>query len=240
MSLSASQAQRQRKAPVMIGNVAVGRGRTKIISSLTESNVEETLARADVLARDTDIDLVELRVDCLVGELVPSTITRLAGNVAACIAGNPLVLTFRTSVEGGRRVIAPELYADIYDAAIDSRAVDAVDIELAMISNPAIAAMRDRAIERGITGVVDQQRDVVGDAGSGGNLIGIGHVQRQCNQTAVATFQHVAQRCGVTCSDVDFADPALEQFFHKNPADTSVGACHQGHCIFDFHGDVLG
>lgn len=151
MILSASQVQRQRKAPVMIGNVAVGRGRTKIISSLTESNVEETLARADVLGRDTDIDLVELRVDCMVGELVPSTITMLAGNVAACIAGKPLVLTFRTSVEGGRRVIAPELYADIYDAAIDSRAVDAVDIELALISNPAIAAMKDCAIERGIT-----------------------------------------------------------------------------------------
>jgi hypothetical protein len=58
------------------------------------------------------------------------------------------------------------------------------------------------AIERGVAGVIDQQRDVMGDAGGSGNLVQICHVERQRYQTAIVVLHQVSQRCSIASSHV--------------------------------------
>ncbi|MNK98782.1 hypothetical protein D3C87_1191550 [compost metagenome] len=91
------------------------------------------------------------------------------------------------------------------------------------------------AVERGIPGVVDQERDIAGDAGRRSDLIGISHVEGQRHQTPIATLEQLGQRGGVASGDVDLGHTALEQFFDEGAADAAIGACHQGNGVCDFH-----
>jgi 3-dehydroquinate dehydratase I len=134
--------------PVQIRNVAIGTGRTKTIVSLIEATPDKVLSRARQFGGMDQVDIVEFRLDHL-DTRDPKAIAAMIRPVAEAIEGKPLVITFRTKDEGGEKIIAPADYAALYDAVVGSGAGDVIDIQAALLDQPAVAAMKARAQKAG-------------------------------------------------------------------------------------------
>ncbi|MCJ2058649.1 type I 3-dehydroquinate dehydratase [Methylobacterium sp. J-048] len=135
---------------VRVKGLAIGEGRPKIIVSLAGKTPEAVLEQARALAGRPEIDIVELRVDHLAEALDPAASAALVAPVAASIGGKPLLATFRTKREGGETAIEAPRYAAIYQALLDTKAVDLIDIEFALLEAPAVAAVQRRAQGAGV------------------------------------------------------------------------------------------
>lgn len=128
--------------PIRIRGVEIGAGRAKTIVSLIEATPEATLSRARLLGSMAEVDVVEYRIDFLDAALDPQAVAATVPAVAGAINGKPLVVTFRTRAEGGQKAITPALYAAVYQAVLDSGAGDMIDIEAALLSDPAVARIK--------------------------------------------------------------------------------------------------
>ncbi|MCJ2138478.1 type I 3-dehydroquinate dehydratase [Methylobacterium sp. E-066] len=135
---------------VQVKGLAIGEGRPKIIVSLAGKTPEAVLEQAHALAGRPEIDIVELRIDHLAEALDPAASAALAAPVAASIGGKPLLATFRTKREGGETAIEPTRYAALYQALLDTKAVDLIDLELALLEAPAVATVQRRAQGAGV------------------------------------------------------------------------------------------
>ncbi|WP_260926652.1 type I 3-dehydroquinate dehydratase [Novosphingobium sp. 9] len=130
--------------PVRIRDVEIGTGRTKTIVSLIEATPDAVLSRARLMGAMAEIDVVEYRIDFLDAALDPQAVAATMRPVADAIKGKPLVVTFRTKAEGGQKAITPAQYAAVYNAVLDSGAGDLIDIEAALMADPAVAALKTR------------------------------------------------------------------------------------------------
>jgi 3-dehydroquinate dehydratase-1 len=128
--------------PIRIRDVEIGAGRTKTIVSLIETTPDAVLSRARLLGSMREVDVVEYRVDFLDATLDPQAVAATMRPVADAIKGKPLVVTFRTKAEGGQKAITPAEYAAIYQAVLKSGAGDLIDIEAALLSDPAVARLK--------------------------------------------------------------------------------------------------
>ncbi|EZP71253.1 3-dehydroquinate dehydratase [Novosphingobium resinovorum] len=131
-----------RTRPIVIRDVEIGAGRTKTIVSLIEMTPDAVLSRARLLGSMGEVDVVEYRIDFLDRALDPQVVAATMRPVADAIKGKPLVVTFRTKAEGGQKAIAPAQYAAVYQAILQTGAGDLFDIEAALLSDPAVAALR--------------------------------------------------------------------------------------------------
>lgn len=114
---------------VRIGDVEVGGGVPKVIVPITPANGEELLRqiRPAVEARP---DLIEWRIDHL-DDVSEESVTGLGATLRSELDGIPVLVTFRTSDEGGEREIPADDYAALYGAVIAAGVADAVDVETA-------------------------------------------------------------------------------------------------------------
>ena len=114
---------------VRIGNLDIGRGRPCIIDPLTSPTEEELLAEASALA-GTPADMAEWRGDMFGAEKLPGLhdvldmLKRLRKTLSV-----PLLATFRTADEGGRRALSGEAYASLCAALCESGHIDLLDVE---------------------------------------------------------------------------------------------------------------
>lgn len=98
-------------------------------------------------------DLVEWRVDGL--EVTPSDqeFLRILKDLRAHLGAAPILLTYRTALEGGNGDLDPEHYCNLLKMAIQSGCVDLLDVELQMIENhyvlmnPCLLECKKRGIE---------------------------------------------------------------------------------------------
>lgn len=126
---------------VLVRDVEIGAGTPKIIVPLTGTSGDELLAQAaDAVAFGPD--LVEWRVDFLVGAPDPEALVAAARQLVGALAGVPLLATIRTAEEGGQLALTAEAYGEAYLALVRAGVVDLIDLEL----------MRDRAV---VTSVID-------------------------------------------------------------------------------------
>jgi DNA-binding transcriptional LysR family regulator len=93
---------------------------------------------------------------------------------------------------------------------------------------------RNGALESGVTSVIDQQRDVGGNTGRCGDLVGVGDIQRQCDQAAVTALEQLCQGGGVAGSQVNLGHATLEQLFDKGAANAAIGTGDEGNRILEF------
>lgn len=110
---------------ITVKDVTFNEGLPKVcvpIVGKTEKEIYEEIAQ---LSWDT-VDVVEWRLDCIEEELPFQAMYNLAKMISD---EYPLLVTFRTSFEGGKRSISYEEYAQLYKKLIDTKVVDMIDVE---------------------------------------------------------------------------------------------------------------
>ena len=114
---------------VKIRNVEIGAGIPKICVPIVGVTKEDILEQAKAL-QSLPVDVVEWRIDWFENvfdfEALKDTLTDLR----AALGGLPLLMTFRTSKEGGEKAIEPEAYAELNIKAAQTGLVDLVDVEV--------------------------------------------------------------------------------------------------------------
>lgn len=86
-------------------------GRVAVAVATTGEDSATSLAQA-LAARRAGADLVELRADLLAGGPDPDRVAPLAGRIAAELGEVPLLVTVRTSAEGGRAALDDDAYRE--------------------------------------------------------------------------------------------------------------------------------
>lgn len=112
-----------------IGNLLIGEGMPKICVPLTGVTLHELLDECR-LASESDVDLVEWRVDFFEYALDFKKVLAALPQIKSALGDCPLLFSFRTKEEGGEKSIEVDQYISLNKEVIASGAVDAIDIEL--------------------------------------------------------------------------------------------------------------
>ncbi|MDO4479128.1 MAG: type I 3-dehydroquinate dehydratase [Lachnospiraceae bacterium] len=113
---------------ITVRNLEIGTGLPKIIVPIMEKNEAAVMAATDAIARSC-ADAVELRVDALEN---PTDMTEVMAVIRACrdsLPMMPLLVTMRTSKEGGLAELSDEQYHHFLKETAASGLADLLDIE---------------------------------------------------------------------------------------------------------------
>ena len=114
---------------VRIKNITIGEGRPKICVPIVSPIKEKIIQQASLLASHT-ADLVEWRADWYQDvDDIEKTLDTLR-EVSYALEDIPLLFTFRTKKEGGKRELSADLYEKLNLAVIASGNADLIDVEL--------------------------------------------------------------------------------------------------------------
>ena len=114
---------------VKVRNIEIGAGAPKIIVPIVGVTKEEILSAA----RSFDaipIDVVEWRVDWFEGVFDFAKVEDVLKELRDILGDTPLLMTFRTSKEGGEKAIDADAYKELNIKAAKSGYVDLVDVEI--------------------------------------------------------------------------------------------------------------
>ena len=114
---------------VKIRDVEIGAGIPKICVPIVGVTKEEILAQAKSL-QTLPVDVVEWRIDWFENVFDFDSLKDTLTDLRAALGGLPLLMTFRTSKEGGEKAIEPEAYAELNIRAAQTGLVDLVDVEV--------------------------------------------------------------------------------------------------------------
>lgn len=129
--------------PVIIRNLKIGQGMPKICVPITGVKKDDIIADAKAL-KCLPADMVEWRVDWFEHAYNINQILSVLQELRVVLEDLPLLMTFRTSNEGGEKTITPEEYASINISAITSGCIDMVDVE-AFSEKKSVAEIIDAA-----------------------------------------------------------------------------------------------
>ena len=114
---------------VEVRGVKIGEGVPKICVPIVGKTKEEILAAAKSFA-DVKMDGVEWRVDWFEGVFDFEKVEDVLKELRAVLGETPILMTFRTSKEGGEKAIEPAAYAELNIKAAQTGYVDLVDVEI--------------------------------------------------------------------------------------------------------------
>ena len=114
---------------VQVRNVIIGEGRPKICVPIVGQTKEEILTEAGSFA-EFPIDVVEWRVDWFEGVFDFAQVEDVLKDLREALGNIPLLMTFRTSKEGGEKAIEPAAYAELNIKAAQTGYVDLIDVEI--------------------------------------------------------------------------------------------------------------
>lgn len=114
---------------VEVRGVKIGEGVPKICVPIVGKTKEEILAAAKSF-EDVALDVVEWRVDWFEGVFDFEKVEDVLKELRAVLGETPILMTFRTSKEGGEKSIEPEDYAKLNIKAAQTGYVDFIDVEI--------------------------------------------------------------------------------------------------------------
>ena len=114
---------------VKVRNVEIGVGIPKICVPIVGVTREEILAAAKNI-KSTKADVVEWRVDWFEGVFDFAKVEDVLKDLRKALGNIPLLMTFRTSKEGGEKAIEPDAYAELNIKAAQTGYVDLIDVEI--------------------------------------------------------------------------------------------------------------
>ena len=114
---------------VKIRGVEIGAGIPKICVPIVGTAKKEILEQAAAL-RTVPADMAEWRIDWFENVYDFEALSDVLKELRAVLGDLPLLMTFRTSGEGGEKAIAPEAYAELNIMAARTGLIDLVDVEL--------------------------------------------------------------------------------------------------------------
>ena len=114
---------------VRIRDIEIGAGAPKVIVPIVGITKEDIIEEAKTFD-SIPIDVVEWRVDWFEGVFDFAKVEDVLKDLRAVLGNIPLLMTFRTSKEGGEKAIEPEAYAELNIKAAQTGYVDFVDVEI--------------------------------------------------------------------------------------------------------------
>lgn len=114
---------------VKIRDVEIGAGIPKICVPIVGVTKKEILAQAKALL-EFHADVVEWRIDWFENVFDFDALLDVLKDLREVLGTMPLLMTFRTSKEGGEKAIEPEAYAELNIRAAQTGLVDLVDVEV--------------------------------------------------------------------------------------------------------------
>ena len=114
---------------VKVRNVVFGEGMPKICVPIVGTTKEEILNQA-ISIENSIVDVVEWRVDWFEDVFYIDKVKDILIELREVIKELPLLFTFRTLKEGGKKLIEPKLYVNLNKEVIETGLVDIVDVEL--------------------------------------------------------------------------------------------------------------
>ncbi|MDY5906864.1 MAG: type I 3-dehydroquinate dehydratase [Anaerovoracaceae bacterium] len=137
---------------VEVNGLKIGEGMPKICIPVVAENIEEIKKQAGRIMF-TPADIVEWRVDHLKkGDDIPSVLVAL-DKLRQYLSEKPVLFTFRTAAEGGKKAVSAEKYVELYEAVIESGKAELVDIEL-MLGDDVVGRLVKKAHENGVRTVL--------------------------------------------------------------------------------------
>lgn len=118
-----------------IRNIILGEGIPKICCSIVGITQEEILKQAEELY-DLSVDIIEWRVDWYEDCYNEKKIVEILEHLRFILKDKPIIFTFRTLQEGGKKAVDLDTYCKLNITAAQSGKVDVIDIE----------ALRDEAM----------------------------------------------------------------------------------------------
>lgn len=112
-----------------VRGVSIGSGAPKVCVPVLGKCEADILSSAEN-ARACAPDVVEWRIDWFDGVEVPARLMPLLRQLRSCFRSTPLLITFRSSKEGGEREISSKNYVDLLCRIIASGDADLIDVEL--------------------------------------------------------------------------------------------------------------
>lgn len=114
---------------VHVRNIEIGAGIPKICVPIVGVTKEDIIAEAKTFD-SIPVDVVEWRVDWFEGVFDFDQVLDVLKDLRAVLSDTPILLTFRTSKEGGEKAIDNDAYAELNIKASESGYVDLVDVEV--------------------------------------------------------------------------------------------------------------
>ena len=114
---------------VKVRNTVIGEGMPKICVPIVGITKEAILDEARAITK-LPADVVEWRIDWFENVFDFDKLTDVLKDLREVLGDIPLLMTFRTSKEGGEKAIEDEVYADINIKAAQTGYVDMVDVEV--------------------------------------------------------------------------------------------------------------
>ena len=133
---------------VQVKNTVIGEGRPKIcvpIVGRTKTDILEEAKKITTLP----VDVVEWRVDWFDDVFATEKVLETAKELQEVLKDIPVLLTFRTSKEGGEKEISVSDYAALNIAAAQSGYVDLIDVE-AFTGDDVVKTIIDAAHKAGV------------------------------------------------------------------------------------------
>ena len=113
---------------VQVKNTVIGEGRPKICVPIVGKTKTDILEEAKKITT-LPVDVVEWRVDWFDDVFATEKVLETAKELQEVLKDIPVLLTFRTSKEGGEKEISVSDYAALNIAAAQSGYVDLIDVE---------------------------------------------------------------------------------------------------------------
>ena len=114
---------------VKVRNLEIGTGAPKIIVPIVGITKEEIIAEAKTF--DTlPVHVVEWRADWFEHVFETEQVIDVLKDLREVLGDTPILMTFRTSKEGGEKAITPEAYTELNLKAAKSGYVDLIDVEI--------------------------------------------------------------------------------------------------------------
>lgn len=113
---------------VKVNQIELGSGIPKICVPMTGSTKERLLEEA-VEARTSGADLVEWRIDWYDDVFDYEQLKSTANLIKQIIGDMPMLMTFRTTEEGGQKAVSNEKYEELIKVICEHNIADMVDVE---------------------------------------------------------------------------------------------------------------
>jgi len=113
---------------VKVRGTVIGEGIPKICVPIVGIKKEDILAEAKAITQ-IPADVVEWRIDWFESVFEMDALLNVLEELRKELGDIPLLMTFRTSKEGGEKSVNPEKYAEINITAARSGYVDLIDVE---------------------------------------------------------------------------------------------------------------
>lgn len=116
---------------VIVRDVVIGEGRPKICIPIIGVTREEIIEEAKALG-DFPADIVEWRADWFEQVFDVEKVIRILEELRVVLKETPILFTFRTAKEGGKKTISAKAYEELNQAAAATGYVDLIDVEAFM------------------------------------------------------------------------------------------------------------